>query len=130
MFTPRKVNALGAQDPRILRAAASTRWSAADRFDFVADLGAQMPMQVISMLLGIPEDDQETVRDHANAQMRTEAGKPMEADEDGHGHGDLFDDYIDWRAEHPSDDIMTELLNVEFDDETGTDPQADAATNC
>ena len=42
-----------------------------------------MPMQVISTLLGIPEDDQETIRDHANAQMRTEAGKPMKAAEDG-----------------------------------------------
>ena len=33
---------------------------------------------------------------------------------------DFFGQYIDWRAEHPSDDIMTELLNVEFEDETGT----------
>jgi cytochrome P450 len=32
----------------------------------------------------------------------------------------MFADYIDWRADHPSDDIMTELLNVEFTDETGT----------
>jgi cytochrome P450 len=31
-----------------------------------------------------------------------------------------FAEYIDWRAEHPSNDLMTELLNVEFDDETGT----------
>jgi cytochrome P450 len=34
--------------------------------------------------------------------------------------GDFFGQYIDWRAEHPSNDIMTELLNVEFEDETGT----------
>ena len=33
--------------------------------------------------------------------------------------GSVFADYVDWRAEHPSDDIMTELLNVEFEDETG-----------
>ena len=31
-----------------------------------------------------------------------------------------FADYIDWRAEHPSDDLMTELLTAEFEDETGT----------
>ena len=31
-----------------------------------------------------------------------------------------FDEYIDWRAEHPSDDLMTELLQAEFEDETGT----------
>ena len=35
-------------------------------------------------------------------------------------NGEFFGQYIDWRAEHPSDDIMTELLNVEFEDETGT----------
>ena len=34
--------------------------------------------------------------------------------------GRCFEEYIDWRAEHPSDDIMTELLNAEFEDETGT----------
>ncbi len=34
--------------------------------------------------------------------------------------GAMFADYVEWRAEHPSDDIMTELLSVEFTDETGT----------
>ena len=77
-------------------------------------------MKVISALLGIPEDDQEMIRDHANAQMRTEAGKPMKAAEDGLVTGEIFEAYIDWRADHPSDDIMTELLNAEFVDETGT----------
>ena len=33
--------------------------------------------------------------------------------------GSLFSDYIHWRAEHPSDDLMTDLLNAEFDDENG-----------
>ena len=34
--------------------------------------------------------------------------------------GEMFAEYIDWRAEHPSDDLMTELLQAEFEDETGT----------
>ena len=34
--------------------------------------------------------------------------------------GKAFADYVDWRAEHPSDDLMTVLLNAEFEDETGT----------
>jgi cytochrome P450 len=90
------------------------------RFDFVTDLGAIMPMKVISMLLGIPKDDQEYIRDRGNAQLRTEAGKPMKAAEQGLSVGEQFEAYIDWRAENPSDDIMTDLLNVEFVDETGT----------
>ena len=34
--------------------------------------------------------------------------------------GELFEDYVDWRAQHPSDDLMTKLLTTEFEDETGT----------
>ena len=90
-----------------------------DRFDFIADLGAQMPMRTIGMLLGIPEADQEAVRDHVDANLRTREGEPMQVKEN-FVTGEMFGDYIDWRAEHPSDDIMTELLNAEFEDETGT----------
>ena len=32
---------------------------------------------------------------------------------------EVFAEFIDWRTEHPSDDIMTELLTAEFADETG-----------
>jgi cytochrome P450 len=90
-----------------------------DRFDIIASLGAQVPMKTISMLLGIPESDQEAIRDHADANLRTEAGKPMEVSLDGLT-GAVFADYIDWRTEHPSDDLMTDLLQAEFVDETGT----------
>ncbi len=91
----------------------------ADRFDIIAELGAQVPMRTIGMLLGVPESDQEAVRDHADANLRTEAGKPMRVSTERLLSGDLFGEYIDWRAEHPSDDLMTDLLNAEFVDETG-----------
>ena len=39
---------------------------------------------------------------------------------DGNAQFDVFSDYVTWRAEHPSDDLMTELLNAEFEDDTGT----------
>ena len=118
MFTPRKINAL---EPKIREycAQALDPLVGTGKFDFVKDLGAIMPMKVISALLGIPEGDQEMIRDHANAQMRTEAGKPMAAAHDGLVTGEIFEAYIDWRTDNPSDDIMTELLNVEFTDEQG-----------
>ena len=117
-FTPRRVAEL---EPKIREFCATSLdpLMGADHFDFIADLGAQMPMQVISMLLGIPESDQEAVRDHVDANLRTKAGEPMQVSEN-FVTGDMFADYVDWRAEHPSDDIMTELLHVEFTDETGT----------
>jgi cytochrome P450 len=119
MFTPRKINALETQI-REFCARSLDPLIGTDRFDFVTDLGAQMPMRVIGMLLGVPEEDQEAARDLTNDKMRTEAGKPMDAAAAAMIDGDFFGRYIDWRAEHPSDDIMTELLNVEFTDETGT----------
>ena len=117
-FTPRRVAEL---EPKIREFCAQSLdpLVGAERFDFIADLGAQMPMQVISMLLGIPESDQEAVRDHVDANLRTEAGEPMKVSEN-FVTGAMFADYVDWRAEHPSDDIMTELLQAEFEDETGT----------
>jgi cytochrome P450 len=117
-FTPRRVAEL---EPKIREFCAQSLdpLVGANRFDFIADLGAQMPMRVISMLLGIPESDQEAVRDHVDANLRTEAGEPMQVSEN-FVTGAMFADYVDWRAEHPSDDIMTELLNVEFTDQTDT----------
>src|SRR6185312_8952636 len=70
--------------------------------------------------LGVPESDQEEARDRADAKLRTVPGQPMDMDEMTIGQGDFFDDYIDWRATHPSDDLMSELLFAEFEDETGT----------
>ncbi|MCV7290735.1 cytochrome P450 [Mycolicibacterium wolinskyi] len=118
MFTPRKINAL---EPKIREFCAQSLdpLVGAGKFDFITDFGAVMPMRVISALLGIPEDDQEMIRDHANEQLRTEAGKPMKAAKEGLVDGSIFETYIDWRKNNPSDDIMTELLNVEFTDEHG-----------
>ena len=92
----------------------------ADRFDFVRDLGAEMPMQVIGMLLGIPIADQRAVRDRSDSFLRTRQGEPMRLDAKSIANGEIFAEYIDWRADHPSDDLMTVLLNAEFEDETGT----------
>lgn len=119
VFTPKKMNAL---EPKIREfcAASLDPLVGAGRFDFVADLGAQMPMRVIGMLLGIPEEDQASIREQVDANLRTEAGKPMTTSPGDVLSGDMFGEYIDWRAQHPSDDLMTELLNAEFEDETGT----------
>ena len=118
MFTPRKIAEL--EDKiRAFCAQGLDPLVGTGRFDFIADLGAQMPMRVIGMLVGIPEDDQAQVRERSNAALLTEAGQPMTLASEGVHYDEVFAAYLDWRAEHPSDDITTELLNVEFDDETG-----------
>ena len=117
MFTPRKVSGL---EPQIRRycAEALDPLIGSGRFDLVGDFAAQMPMRVIGMLLGIPEEDQESIRDRVDAGLRTEAGQPMRGTQ-AFANAELYADYVEWRSTHPSDDIMTELLNAEFEDETG-----------
>lgn len=124
MFTPRKINQL---DPMIrdFCARCLDPLVGADEFDFIADLAAEMPMRVICSLLGMPEDLHEIVRDRSNAQMTTESGQPMKVATSGFDGGQLFADYVDWRVDNPGDDIVTELLNVEFTDETGTKRKLD-----
>ncbi len=119
VFTPKRMNAL---EPQIREFCAKSLdpLVGAGGFDFVGDLGAQMPMRVIGMLLGIPEQDQEAIRDQSDAALRTKPGEPMAISQDQLATGAAFAEYIDWRADHPSDDLMTQLLQAEFEDETGT----------
>ena len=118
VFTPKRMWALEPQI-RAFCAKALDPLVEGGQFNFIDDLGKEMPMRVIGMLLGIPEQDLKTVQKDADARLATEAGSPM--DLSGHQFvGAGFEEYIDWREKHPSDDLMTELLNVEFKDETGT----------
>jgi cytochrome P450 len=119
IFTPRKVSAL---EPKIreFTSRCLDPVVGTGRFDFVADLGAQMPMRVIGMLLGLPEADQAHVIEHGDSTLRTERGGKMTENPNGAiATGEVFAEFIDWRMEHPTDDIMTELLTAEFADETG-----------
>jgi cytochrome P450 len=90
-------------------------------FDFIANLGAMVPMRTIGYLLGIPEDNQEALRDRGGRQLTLKEGKFRVVTEDFFTQShEMFSEYIDWRVEHPSDDLMTQLLNVEFEDDGAT----------
>jgi cytochrome P450 len=118
VFTPKRMNDLEGMI-RDYCARCLDAKIGADRINFIDDLGAQLPGGVIGMLLGIPEQDRDVVRDRVDAALRTEVGKPMEISQASY-RGEGFEDYINWRAENPSNDLMTELLRAEFQDETGT----------
>lgn len=75
-------------------------------------------MRVIGMLLGIPEADQATYRDRTDATLDTTGRGRLDPSEMLNTEG--LQEYIDWRKKHPSDDLMTELMTAEFEDEKGT----------
>src|SRR5262249_8189082 len=68
VFTPRKMAAI---EPKVREFCARCLdpLVGAGGFDFIADLGAEMPMRTIGMLLGIPEQDQQAIRDRLDEGM-------------------------------------------------------------
>jgi cytochrome P450 len=119
VFTPRRMDALEPKVREFCKRCLDPLVGS-ERFDFIADLGAQMPMRVIGYLLGIPEQDQQAIRDRLDEGLRIEEGQEVSFQDADLASGDLFADYLDWRVDHPSDDLMTQLLTAEFEDETGT----------
>jgi cytochrome P450 len=118
-FTPGRMRVLEHQ-VRAFCAACLDPLEGDDRFDFVLDLGAQMPVKTIGMLMGIPEADQPSVRDAAVRKLRNQPGEPLQVTKERYFSGRAYADYVTWRAKNPSDDLVTELLNVEFEDLSGT----------
>jgi len=117
-FTPRRMAALEVKVREFCARSLDAKVGTGG-FDFIADLGAVMPMRTIGMLLGIPEEDQQALRDRLEENFNLTAGAPPADASYATSIGEEFGGYIDWRQDHPSDDLMTELLNAEFEDHTG-----------
>ena len=121
IFSPRKISAL---EPKVREYCARSLdpHVGTGGFDFIAHLGAEVPMRTIGMLLGIPEQDQEAIRDQIDDGLRLKESAPPPPDMHARlveGQGNVFAEYIDWRAKNPSDDIISELLHAEFEDIDG-----------
>ncbi len=119
LFTPRAINSL---EPRIkaLFSTAADQMVGAVKFDFVKDLAHMLPIQVIGMLLGLPDGDLPSLRDTFHRTQN--AGTAEHGGEAFGGIAEVavwFNDYLDFRAANPTDDLMTQLLNVEFEDQHG-----------
>jgi cytochrome P450 len=116
LFTPRRISAIEPEIREFCKRCLD-RLVGVENFDVMAEFANEVPMRVIGMLLGVPEEDQVAIRRRADAKLRTEPGQRMKVSENAIMDIDLFSAYIDWRTEHPSDDVMTELLRAEFVDE-------------
>jgi cytochrome P450 len=93
----------------------------ADAFDFIGDLGAWMPMRTIGYLLGIPEDRQVAIRRNTDRLLELQDGGLADvADDVLTRQGSMLEEFIDWRYDHPSDDLMTELVNAEVSEPDGS----------
>src|SRR5262249_45527699 len=109
-------------EPKIRELCASTFEALVgrDKFDFIHEVAGVVPTQVVGMLLGIPEDHRARLRE------QVEEGLQKQYDGGEAGYALLailhvvFNEYMDWREKHPSDDLMTQMMTLEFEDDTGT----------
>lgn len=117
VFTPRRMEAI--EDlVRQFCVRALDSLAGAARFDVIGDFGALIPMRTIGYLLGIPEQGQQQIRDNTDASIGLKEGSFQAVSAATFENAyQLFADYIEWRAEHPSDDLMTQLLNAEVEDD-------------
>ena len=121
VFTPKRMHALEG-DVRQFCADVLDEKRDAPGFDFVSDLGNYVPMRAIGMLMGVPEVDQQELRDTFDEGfvMASEDDVP-EVSRDPLGlMVQSIGKYLDWRVDNPSDDLMTELLNAEVEEIDGT----------
>ena len=121
VFTPKRRHALEG-DVRQFCADVLDEKRDAPGFDFVSDLGKYVPMRAIGMLMGVPEEDQQELRDTFDEGfvMASEDDVP-EVSRDPLGlMVQSIGKYLDWRVDNPSDDLMTELLNAEVEEIDGT----------
>ncbi len=119
LFTPRAVSRIEPQIDAAFHQAAEALVGAT-RFDFMRDFAHLLPIQVIGMLLGLPEKDHLALRETFHRSQNEGTADPDRDALGGIAEAFLwFNEYLEFREEHPQDDLMTELLNLDFEDETG-----------
>jgi len=122
LFTPRAVSGLEGEIRRLCEEIVDGLVGR-ERFDFMKDFSLQLPVQVIGMLVGVPKEDQSELLAIFQKNLHENSANHDYDDQILQGILDSaawFNDYLDWREQNPSDDVMTQLMNFEFEDETGT----------
>ena len=120
-FTPRRVAELE-DEIRSRCATLLDPYRGSAGFDYVQDFGAKLPAYVIAALLGVPPSDRESVRHHIDQMFHIEPEVGMVNDVSAEGMGwvaQYLEQLLDDRRTSPRDDMLTDLVEAEFTDQTG-----------
>jgi cytochrome P450 len=124
-FTPRRIAALEDSIRALSQHALGT--AGGTDFDLITDYAALLPMDVISKLLGVPDEDQQQLRKWSDALLHREEGVPDVTPEGVEAATHLykyFSAFVTDRRAHPGgDDFTTALLAAEPDGEVLDDLQ-------
>ncbi|OHV36087.1 MULTISPECIES: cytochrome P450 [Pseudofrankia] len=118
VFSPRRMLAL---EPYIRRRAGELldRFLDADEFDAVRDFSVQLPLDVISELLGIPQEYRQTINECSDRILARGEGVDEEAEFIA-ANAEIINIYLSLAAErrrNPTDDPISLLITTEVDDD-------------
>jgi cholest-4-en-3-one 26-monooxygenase len=123
-FTPRMISEMETH----IRALTNTILDEAiakDESDFVVDVAAELPLEVIAELIGVPSEDRHKIFDWSNRMVGSEDPEYIVTDEEVfNAQVEMFmyaQQLADNRRKEPRDDIITALLSAEVDGESLSD---------
>ena len=88
-------------------------------FDWIADFAGKLPMDVISEMMGVPEEDRAEVRRQADIVVHREDGVydvPAPAMDSSLWLVGYYQDMVTQRRRTPRDDLTSALIEAEIDD--------------
>jgi cholest-4-en-3-one 26-monooxygenase len=123
-FTPRMIGEMETH----IRALTNTILDEAiakDESDFVVDVAAELPLEVIAELIGVPSEDRHKIFDWSNRMVGSEDPEYIVSEEEiFNAQVEMFmyaQQLADSRRKEPRDDIITALLSAEVDGESLSD---------
>ncbi len=120
VFTPRAIEALRPMVTETIDGYLSK--NEGERFDVVQDFSALFPVQVITQMLGVPEEHRRQVGEWVDITLRREPGQIDMSEEGMQAVGELMGLYyniIQQRRAEPQDDMFSRLIAAEIEREDG-----------
>lgn len=124
-FTPRRIREL---EGRVTEIAVQHLDAAlqSEQFDYVDDFAGKLPMDVISELMGVPDQDRVRIRALADGVMHRDDGVSDVPDEAIQASAELlvyYADMVSQRRKAPLDDLTSALVQAEIDGDRLTDEE-------
>jgi cytochrome P450 len=126
VFTPR---AIGSMEPTV-RGIITRFLDEADpkKFDVVADWSTKFPVEIISTMLGVPEENRQNIKkwlDRSLTRQPGEIGISEDGIEAGMEAGLFYYELIVKKRENPGDDMISRLIEANVTREDGTETSLD-----
>ena len=117
-FTPRRVRELAPRVQELTDHYLDLALRDGESFDWIGEVAGRLPMDVISELMGVPEEDRAEVRRQADRVVHREGGVrdvPPAAMESSLWLVDYYGRMLEQRRRRPTEDLTSALLAADLD---------------